>query len=79
MHKTKEVVDLCQQLKVKQIFNVPYSPDFNGIETFFSLLKGDYKKRILELLVKGIKVDSSIMVNKSIASIEKEKIQKCVE
>ena len=79
VHKTKEVEDLCRQLNVQQIFNVPYSPDFNGIETYFSLLKGEYKRRILELLVKGIKVDSSILVNQSIASIEKEKVQKCVE
>ena len=58
VHKTKEVLETCKRLKAWPIFNVPYSPDFNGIETYFSLLKGEYKKLILEKLIKGIKVDS---------------------
>ena len=58
VHKTKEVLETCKRLKSRPIFNVPYSPDFNGIETYFSLLKGEYKKLMLERLIKGIKVDS---------------------
>jgi transposase len=48
VHKTKEVVEACKALKVQAIFNVPYSPDFNGIESYFSLVKGQYKKLILQ-------------------------------
>ena len=70
VHKTKEVLDTCKRLKVRPIFNVPYSPDFNGIETYFSLLKGEYKKLILERLIKGIKVDSSSMIVQSIQKVE---------
>ena len=58
VHKTKEVLETCKRLKARPIFNVPYSPDFNGIETYFSLLKGEYKKLILEKIIKGIKVES---------------------
>ena len=58
VHKTKEVLETCKRLKARPIFNVPYSPDFNGIESYFSLLKGEYKKLMLERLIKGIKVDS---------------------
>ena len=47
VHKTTEVSEVCQRLHVRQIFNVPYSPDFNGIESFFSLVKAEYKKMIL--------------------------------
>ena len=47
VHKTKEVAESCKELKVETIFNVPYSPDFNGIESYFSLVKGVYKKMIL--------------------------------
>jgi transposase len=35
VHKTKEVLETCKRLKVRPIFNVPYSPAFNGIETYF--------------------------------------------
>ena len=47
VNKTKEVLETCKRLKARPIFNVPYSPDFNGIETYFSLIKGEYKKLIL--------------------------------
>ncbi len=70
VHKTKEVLETCKRLRARPIFNVPYSPDFNGIETYFSLLKNEYKKLILERLIKGIKVDSSSMIVQSIQKIE---------
>ena len=78
VHKTKEVLETCKRLKARPIFNVPYSPDFNGIETFFSLLKGEYKKLILERLIKGIKVDSSSMIVPSIQKVDQEKAKRCV-
>ena len=78
VHKTKEVLDTCKRLKARPIFNVPYSPDFNGIETYFSLIKGEYKKLILERLIKGIKVDSSSMIVQSIQKVDKEKAKRCV-
>ena len=40
VHKTKEVLETCKRLKVRPIFNVPYSPDFNGIETYFFTSQG---------------------------------------
>ena len=47
IHKTKDALETCKRLKAPPIFNVPYGPDFSGIETYFSLLKGEYKKLIL--------------------------------
>ena len=47
VNKTKEVLEMCKRLKARPIFNVPYSPAFNGIETYFSLLKGEYKNLLL--------------------------------
>ena len=78
VHKTKEVLETCKRLKARPIFNVPYSPDFNGIETYFSLLKGEYKKLILERLIKGIKVDSSSMIVQSIQKVDQEKERRFV-
>ena len=67
-----------QAIKSTTNFNVPYSPDFNGIETYFSLLKGEYKKLILERLIKCIKVDSSSMIVQSIQNVDHEKAKRCV-
>ena len=79
VHKTQEVSDTCKRLKVRSIFNVPYSPDFNGIESYFSLVKGEYKKLILQKLVKGIKVDSTALIKESVERVDNEKIKRCVE
>ena len=70
MHKTKEVLATFKRLKARPIFNVPYSPAFNGIETYFSILKGEYKKLILDGLIKGVKVDSSSLIVQSIGKVE---------
>ena len=78
VHKTKEVLETCKRLKARPIFNVPYSPDFNGIETYFSLIKGEYKKLILERLIKGIKVYSSSIIIQSIQKVDQEKAKRCV-
>ena len=48
----------------------------NGIETYFSLLKGEYKKLLLERLIKGIKVDSSSLIMQSIQRVDQEKAKK---
>ena len=45
---------------------MPYSPNLKGIESYFSLLKGEYKKLILERLIKGVKVDSQSLIVQSI-------------
>ena len=78
LHKTKEVLETCKRLRARPIFNVPYSPAFNGIETYFSLLKGEYKKLLLERLIKGVKVDSSCLIMQSIQRVDQEKAKKCV-
>ena len=65
VHKTKEVLETCRRLKARPIFNVPYSPAFNGIETYFSLLK-------------GAKVDSQSLISQSIHRVEQDKVKRCV-
>ena len=67
-----------QAPEARPIFNVPYSPDFNGIETYFSLLNGEYKKLLLERLIKGAKVDSSSLINQSIQRVDQDKVKRCV-
>ena len=62
VHKSKQTFEVCKALKVQRIFNVPYSPDFNGIEAYFSLVKGHYKKMILQKMIKGIRPDSQSLV-----------------
>ena len=36
-----------EELNIIPIFNVPYCPQFNGIESVFSMIKATYKKSLL--------------------------------
>ena len=74
VHKTLEVAETCKQPHAKPIFNVPYSPNFNGIENYFNLVKAEYKKLILQKLVKGIKPDVTATIHQSIANVQKKKV-----
>ena len=59
------------------IFNVPYSPQFNGIESYFSLVKGEYKKLLLKYLVLNQKFDVNALIKKSIDLVSNEKAMNC--
>ena len=59
------------------IFNVPYSPQFNGIENYFSLLMSEYKKLILQRVMKGIPVDAVALIKNSLKRVEESKTKRC--
>jgi transposase len=78
VHKTKEVLETYERLNIKPIFNVPYSPQFNGIESYFSLLKGEYKKRLMQKLLKGNKLNTVDLIKTSINQVADEKTRRCI-
>jgi len=47
VHKTFKVRETMRKLNMIPIYNVPYSPDYNGIESYFFLVKQIYKKTLL--------------------------------
>ena len=53
VHKTKDAKLLFESLNITEIFNVPYCPQFNGIESYFSELKGNYKKLFFTICCQG--------------------------
>ena len=53
VHKTQAVQDLMRELKIEWIWNVPYSPDFQPIESVFSQVKLTFKNEKLRTLLAG--------------------------
>ena len=47
VHKTKDGKLLFEELNITEIFNVPYCPQFNSNESYFSQVKAAYKKLLL--------------------------------
>ena len=54
VHKTNLSKELFKDFKITPILNIIYSPQFNGIESYFSLLKNEYKKLLLERVMREI-------------------------
>lgn len=78
VHKTVRSREAFKRLNLVPIFNVPYSPQFNGIESYFSLLKSEYKKLILQRVIKGIPVDAFALIKEALKRVEDEKTMRCV-
>ncbi len=79
VHKTNLSKDVFSELKIIPIFNIPYSPQFNGIESYFSLLKGEYKKLMMQVVMKGERADSVELINLAVKMVDNEKTKKCVK
>jgi len=51
VHTSKISKEKMNDLGMRYIYNVPYSPDFNPIEMCFSVLKNTFKKLRMNNLV----------------------------
>ena len=68
-----------KKLKIEHIFNVAYSHEFNPIELVFSMLKRHFYCKRSAAMVKGQRPDLPRLITKGIETLEKEKIQRCVQ
>ena len=55
VHHSKRVLGKLEELGVQVIFNLAYSPAFNGVEGCFSKIKQSFKVQRLQKMAKGIK------------------------
>jgi transposase InsO family protein len=78
VHKCNLSQQVFKDLSITPIFNIPYSPQFNGIESYFSLLKCEYKKLLLEYVMKGERVDAVELIKMSVMAVDVVKTKKCV-
>jgi len=77
VHKTKRVRDLCAEAGINLIFNVPYSPEFNGIESYWSLVKSKYKRKLHLKMMKNEWLDTRALVIESLKEVDPEKVKSC--
>ena len=78
MHKTKDAKLLFEALNVTKIFNVPYCPQFNGIESYFAQVKATYKKLLLQYVMKEVHVDTMDLIKRSLERVSRETATRCV-
>jgi len=78
VHKTRSAKLLFEELNITEIFNVPYCPQFNGIESYFSQIKATYKKMLLKCVIEEVPYDTVSLIKESIQSISDENVKRCV-
>jgi hypothetical protein len=65
------------ELNMLPIFNIPYSPQFNGIESYFSLLKLEYKKLLLKNILNEISYEVPALIKQSLKAVSNQKAMNC--
>ena len=78
VHKSKEVIERIDELGFEYIFNPPYSPDFNPIETVFSIAKPYIKKERLRAIVMDEEIDIWKTIRDSFDQIDVLKVVNCI-
>ena len=72
VHKTKAVRKKMTELAIEQVWNVPYSPEFNAIEHVFSMVKRNYKRMKLHDYANEVNRHPSAIVQAAWEEIKKE-------
>jgi transposase len=77
-HHSRLAKAAYDKLNIFPIFSLPYSPQFNGIESVFSIAKANYKRELLRAVLKGERLQPKAMINHAIQSLDREKISACL-
>jgi transposase len=78
VHRSRESTKTFERQGIQPVFNVPYSPQFNGIEGVFSMIKARYKQMQLQHLVEEKRFQVATLIKSAIVQLEKEKIGRCI-
>ena len=65
-------------MNITEIFNMPYCPKFNGIESYFSQLKATYKKLLLKCVINDAPYDTMGLIKQSIENVSNDNATRCV-
>ena len=66
-------------LDIVLIYNVPYRPDFNGVENLWTHAKAEFKAKKLGHIMAGLLWDNLAEAEAAIRSIDTETAIKCIE
>jgi transposase len=58
---------------------VPYSPQFNGIEAVFSIVKAGFKKELLRQLQKEQQPNVRELITHAFGQADLGKVQRCID
>ena len=77
VHRTNKIKAVYKRLNITPIYNVPYSPQYNGIESYFSIVKNHYKKQLLKRLTTDSDVDANKLIKEALKAVDDKKAMAC--
>lgn len=78
VHRSNLVKERLEELSIAYVFCPPYSPDCNGIESVFSILKNKLKRLRLKAVFNEEPIDMAKEAIRVMNEIEREKIIECI-
>ena len=78
VHKSHEMLHHYETKHVKVVFNLPYSPQLNGIESYFSIVKNSNKNDLLRKLVNKESYDVKQIIITSLKNVKKDAAVNCI-
>ena len=79
VHRSNQVKEAADKLKIILILNASYSPNLNPVEGAIGLAKAQIKMKRWNSLQNGIDIELNEVIEKSIMEIEEKKIKNFVK
>jgi hypothetical protein len=78
VHRSQLVKTKIEELQINVLWNVPYSPQYNGIELFWALAKRNFRTQMLQVLTGQLEMNNmEEIVVKSMHSVDNEQTKRC--
>jgi len=77
VHKTKKSREALTELGFECIYNVPYSPEFNGIELLWAAVKRQYKKKVHQKMTSNGYIDVEAQIVESMKEVDPDLAKRC--
>ena len=78
VHRSNEIKQRLDELSIPFIFGPPYSPDYNPIESVFSIFKREMKVKRLKAIVNGKHFKTKDNIRQIFENINVLKIVNCI-
>ena len=78
-HRSKLVKQFFADNDILSVFNLPYCPQYNPIEVFWSVVKNIYKRRKQEKIREIIQINHDILIRQCLLDVKPTKIRKICE
>jgi transposase len=78
VHHSKMSRKAYDELNIIPLFNSAHSPQFNPIESVFSMIKSTYRKLLLKNLIEKKKIRPRQLISEETSTLDLEKIRNCI-